>query len=123
MKGMQASPNFRKAWAVTQVAGHLWQWKETCPYKWKKLPEEGDGEPLLLAFGGDTGNAERGTEQDDDKDSGLGQAHNDTELSGSPSGESTRAGESGNGAGQGDRLGRILRERAERERSNRLRWK
>ena len=61
--------------------------------------------PPLRAVGGDTGNAGRGTKQEEDKDSGLGRAHHDAVRSGSPSGESSVR-ESGKGAGQGDRLGK-----------------
>ena len=102
-KGMQASPSFRNAWAVTQVAGHFGSGRIHAPLK-EEAARKG-GEPPLRAFGGDTGNAGRGAKKEENKDSGLGQAHNDTVRSGSPCGESP-ARESGKGAGQGDRLGK-----------------
>ena len=100
-KTMQASPNFRKAWAVAQVARHL------CSGRIHFLQMEEaarrGGVPPLRAVGGDT--VGRGTKQEEEKDSGLGRAHHDAVRSGSPSGESP-ARKSGKGAGQGDRLGK-----------------
>ena len=91
----QASPNFRKAWAVTQVAGHL------CSGRIDFLHMEEAArrarEPPLRAGGGDTDIAGRGTKQQEDKDSGLGRAHHDTVQSGCPGESSVR--ESGKGAG------------------------
>ena len=67
---MQTSPNFRKAWAVTEVAGNLCSGRVHF-LQMEKAARRGV-EPPLRAFGGDTGNAGRGTKQAKDKDSGLG---------------------------------------------------
>ena len=102
-KSMQTSPNFRKAWAVTQVAGHL------CSGRIHFLHMEEAArrarEPPLRAGGGDTDIAGRGTKQQEGEDPGPGRAHHETMRSGSPAGESSVR-ESGKGAGQGDLLGK-----------------
>ena len=67
-KTMQASPNFRKAWAVAQVAGHLCSGRIHF-LQMEEAPRRG-GVPPLRAVGGDT--VGRGTKQEEDKDSGLG---------------------------------------------------
>ena len=105
-KTMQASPNFRKAWAVAQVAGHL------CSGRIHFLQMEEaarrGGVPPLRAVGGDIVNGGWGTTQEEGEDPGLGRAHHDTMRSGSPAGESS-ARESGR---QGDRLGKSLKGRS-----------
>ena len=96
-------PTFVKPGQSPQVAGHL------CSRRIHFLQTEEaarrGGVPPLRAVGGDTGNAGRGTKQEEDKDSGLGRAHHDTVQSGCPAGESSVR-ESGKRAGQGDHLGK-----------------
>ena len=63
------------------------------------------GELPLRAVGGGPVNGGRGTTQEEDKDSGLGQARCGNVRSGSPAGESSSR-KSGKGAEQGDRFGK-----------------
>ena len=101
-RSIQASPNLRKAWADIQVADHL----QSLSIHLLQVEETArGGAPHLRAVGGDIANGGRGTTQDEDKDSGLGQARYGAVRSGGPAWESP-ARKSGHGAEQDDRTGK-----------------